>query len=166
MRTIGALLLAAILTTGTPATAQDAVEQARAIVGAASTTPQTLVLTGIPRPTGPSRALLNGRDLSGWQAWLGYPDPAVTYKDAPAATPIGRTRPTTGDFAIRMIDGKPALWVKGETSGHTLSVREMRVDCDQDAVWIIAEPAGPACHTGARSCFYRRIVAEGLERVG
>lgn len=58
-----------------------------------------------------------------------------------------------------------ALWVKGETSGHTLSVREMRVDCDQDAVWIIAEPAGPACHTGARSCFYRRIVDEGLERV-
>ncbi|OWK32995.1 phosphoribosyl-AMP cyclohydrolase [Sphingomonas mucosissima] len=58
-----------------------------------------------------------------------------------------------------------ALWVKGETSGHTLSVREMRVDCDQDAVWIIAEPAGPACHTGARSCFYRRIVTEGLERV-
>lgn len=58
-----------------------------------------------------------------------------------------------------------ALWVKGETSGHFLTVREMRIDCDQDAIWIIAEPAGPACHTGARSCFYRRIGAEGLERV-
>lgn len=58
-----------------------------------------------------------------------------------------------------------ALWVKGETSGHVLTVREMRIDCDQDAIWIMADPAGPACHTGARSCFYRRIGPEGLERV-
>ena len=49
------------------------------------------------------------------------------------------------------------LWRKGETSGHVLRVVEMRVDCDQDAVWLRAEPAGPACHTGARSCFYRRL---------
>lgn len=47
------------------------------------------------------------------------------------------------------------LWRKGETSGNTLTVREILVDCDQDALWIIAEPAGPACHTGAPSCFYR-----------
>lgn len=60
---------------------------------------------------------------------------------------------------------RKALWVKGETSGHTLSVVEMRVDCDQDAIWVMAEPAGPACHTGARSCFYRRVVADGLEQV-
>lgn len=60
---------------------------------------------------------------------------------------------------------RQALWVKGETSGHVLTVRELRVDCDQDAIWVIAEPAGPACHTGARSCFYRRIVPGGLERV-
>lgn len=58
-----------------------------------------------------------------------------------------------------------ALWVKGETSSHVLTVREMRIDCDQDAIWIIADPAGPACHTGARSCFYRRIGSDGLERV-
>ena len=49
------------------------------------------------------------------------------------------------------------LWKKGETSGHVLKVIEMRVDCDQDALWIVAEPAGPACHTNAPSCFYRRI---------
>ncbi|MDF2495120.1 phosphoribosyl-AMP cyclohydrolase [Sphingomonas sp.] len=60
---------------------------------------------------------------------------------------------------------RQALWVKGETSGHFLIVREMRIDCDQDAIWVIAEPVGPACHTGARSCFYRRIVPGGLERV-
>ena len=60
---------------------------------------------------------------------------------------------------------RQALWVKGETSGNFLNVREMRIDCDQDAIWIIAEPVGPACHTGARSCFYRRIGPDGLERV-
>lgn len=57
------------------------------------------------------------------------------------------------------------LWRKGETSGNVLRVVEMRIDCDQDAVWVIAAPAGPACHTGATSCFYRRITADGLERV-
>jgi phosphoribosyl-AMP cyclohydrolase len=49
------------------------------------------------------------------------------------------------------------LWKKGETSGHVLKVREARIDCDQDAVWLRCEAQGPACHTGARSCFYRRI---------
>lgn len=49
------------------------------------------------------------------------------------------------------------LWRKGETSGHVLEVVEIRVDCDQDALWVIANPAGPACHTGAPSCFYRRL---------
>jgi phosphoribosyl-AMP cyclohydrolase len=49
------------------------------------------------------------------------------------------------------------LWRKGESSGHVLDVVEIRVDCDQDALWIIANPAGPACHTNATSCFYRRL---------
>ncbi len=57
------------------------------------------------------------------------------------------------------------LWKKGESSGHVLRVREVRVDCDQDALWLIVEPAGPACHTGARSCFYRRIEDGRLVRV-
>ena len=57
------------------------------------------------------------------------------------------------------------LWKKGESSGHVLSVRELRVDCDQDALWVIAEPAGPTCHTGARSCFYRRVDGERLEQL-
>jgi phosphoribosyl-AMP cyclohydrolase len=51
-----------------------------------------------------------------------------------------------------------ALWKKGESSGHTQRVTEMRVDCDQDAIWIKVEQAGPgACHTGRRSCFYRAV---------
>ena len=58
------------------------------------------------------------------------------------------------------------LWKKGETSGHVLRVVEMRVDCDQDAILIIAVPNGPACHTNAASCFYRRILpGGGLEPV-
>jgi phosphoribosyl-AMP cyclohydrolase len=50
------------------------------------------------------------------------------------------------------------LWRKGETSGHVQRVTEMRIDCDQDAVWIKVEQAGAgACHTGRRSCFYRAV---------
>jgi phosphoribosyl-AMP cyclohydrolase len=54
------------------------------------------------------------------------------------------------------------LWRKGEESGNVLRVVELRIDCDQDALWIKAEPAGPACHTGSRSCFYRELTADGL----
>ena len=50
------------------------------------------------------------------------------------------------------------LWRKGETSGHVQRVVEMRIDCDQDAVWIKVEQGGAgACHTGRRSCFYRAV---------
>ena len=54
------------------------------------------------------------------------------------------------------------LWMKGESSGHTLRVVETRVDCDQDAIVLRVEPAGPACHTGARSCFYRVLENDRL----
>jgi len=55
-----------------------------------------------------------------------------------------------------------ALWKKGESSGHVLRVADIRIDCDQDAVWLIVDPAGPACHTGERSCFFRRIEGDRL----
>ena len=58
-----------------------------------------------------------------------------------------------------------AQWLKGETSGHFLRIEEIRVDCDQDALVIYVRPEGPACHTGAPSCFYRRLNGEVLERV-
>ena len=54
------------------------------------------------------------------------------------------------------------LWKKGETSGNVLRVVELRVDCDQDALWLIVDPAGPACHTGVDSCFYRRVEGDRL----
>ncbi len=57
---------------------------------------------------------------------------------------------------------RQALWRKGETSGHVLRVAEVRVDCDQDVLWLRVEQAGAgACHTGRRSCFYRAIVRNG-----
>jgi phosphoribosyl-ATP pyrophosphohydrolase/phosphoribosyl-AMP cyclohydrolase len=49
------------------------------------------------------------------------------------------------------------LWRKGETSGNTQRVRQLRFDCDADAIVALVEPAGPACHTGQRSCFYRDL---------
>jgi phosphoribosyl-ATP pyrophosphohydrolase/phosphoribosyl-AMP cyclohydrolase len=54
------------------------------------------------------------------------------------------------------------LWEKGETSGHVLTVVEVRVDCDADCLLLVCDPAGPACHTGATSCFYRRVEGEAL----
>jgi len=61
---------------------------------------------------------------------------------------------------------RSALWRKGETSGHSQRVVEMRMDCDQDAVWIRVEQSGAACHTGRRSCFYRKVDAgEGGARL-
>ncbi|MGY3444695.1 MULTISPECIES: phosphoribosyl-AMP cyclohydrolase [unclassified Bradyrhizobium] len=56
-----------------------------------------------------------------------------------------------------------ALWRKGESSGQTQRVVEIRMDCDQDAVWIKVEQIGAACHTGRRSCFYRAVKGEGGE---
>jgi phosphoribosyl-AMP cyclohydrolase len=50
-----------------------------------------------------------------------------------------------------------ALWRKGETSGQTQRVLEVRTDCDQDAIWIRVEQNGAACHTGRHSCFYRKV---------
>jgi len=57
------------------------------------------------------------------------------------------------------------LWKKGESSGHVLSVEAIHVDCDQDALVLTVRPAGPACHTGARSCFYRAVDGDGLTRL-
>lgn len=58
------------------------------------------------------------------------------------------------------------LWMKGESSGHTQQVREILVDCDGDALVVRVEQAGgAACHTGYRSCFYRRLEPEGGLRV-
>ena len=81
----------------------------------------------------------------------------VAFMDAEA---LAKTRETgLAHFHSR---SRGRLWLKGETSGHFLRVEEIRVDCDQDALVMLCQPQGPACHTGARSCFYRKISGEGL----
>ena len=81
----------------------------------------------------------------------------VAFMDAAA---LAKTRETgLAHFHSR---SRGRLWLKGETSGHTLEVAEIRVDCDQDALVVLVRPAGPACHTGATSCFYRKLDGAGL----
>lgn len=56
---------------------------------------------------------------------------------------------------------RAAFWVKGETSGHTQRLIDMRVDCDRDCLLVLIEQVGPACHTNRRSCFYTTVVDGG-----
>ncbi|WP_409233798.1 phosphoribosyl-AMP cyclohydrolase [Novosphingobium sp. MMS21-SN21R] len=85
----------------------------------------------------------------------------LAHMDAEA---IARTRET--GFAHFHSRSRAKLWMKGESSGHVLRVIEIRVDCDQDALELRVQAAGPACHTLAPTCFYRRMTAEGsLERI-
>lgn len=53
------------------------------------------------------------------------------------------------------------LWEKGESSGHTLQVKELFIDCDADTVLVKAQPVGPTCHTGERTCFFSRLDEQG-----
>ncbi len=68
------------------------------------------------------------------------------------AAALARTR-ETGELHL-WSRSRGELWHKGATSGNTQAVRALRVDCDADAVLALVEPAGPACHTGARTCFH------------
>ena len=83
----------------------------------------------------------------------------VAFMDAEA---LAATRATgKAHFHSR---SRARLWMKGETSGHILLVDRILVDCDQDALVLKVRPQGPACHTGAVSCFYRELQDEGLVR--
>ena len=73
-------------------------------------------------------------------------------------------RTLTSGFVTFYSRSRQKLWTKGETSGHKLRVREIRVDCDQDALLIQAHLTGPGCcHMGYKSCYFRKISARGEE---
>lgn len=84
----------------------------------------------------------------------------VAFMDAQA---LAKTRET--GLAHFFSRSRGRLWLKGETSGNYLKVNEIRVDCDQDALEIRVTPEGPACHTGAISCFYRLLDGDELRRL-
>jgi len=77
------------------------------------------------------------------------------------AQAIAATRET--GFAHFWSRSRGTLWMKGETSGNRLRVVSILVDCDQDALVMRVRPEGPACHTGARSCFYRELARDDGE---
>ncbi|MCT2400766.1 phosphoribosyl-AMP cyclohydrolase [Novosphingobium mangrovi (ex Huang et al. 2023)] len=84
----------------------------------------------------------------------------VAFMDAEA---LQKTRETGLAHFHSRSRGK--LWLKGETSGHFLRVEQILVDCDQDALQLMVRPEGPACHTGARSCFYRSLDGDSLVKI-
>jgi hypothetical protein len=108
------------------AMAQDSEQEARLIAGPPPATMQRLTLTDLPAPTGKPVSLFDGRSLNDWQPWLGYPNPGVTYKSSPGAAAIGTGSDTSGDFAVREVDGGPAIWVKGETWGSLVHKADLR----------------------------------------
>lgn len=84
----------------------------------------------------------------------------VAFMDVEA---LASTRAT--GFAHFHSRSRARLWKKGETSGHVLAVERILVDCDQDALVLECTPAGPTCHTGADSCFFRVLEGDALRPV-
>ncbi len=76
----------------------------------------------------------------------------LAYMNAEA---LAKTRETS--LAHFWSRSRKSLWKKGETSGNIQSVRSIQYDCDGDAILLLVDPAGPACHTGKVSCFYRSL---------
>src|ERR671915_1350920 len=90
------------------------------------------------------------------QDWASGEVLTLAYMDAEA---LERTRETGEVHLYSRSRGEQ--WHKGATSGNTQAVKALRFDCDADALLALVEPAGPACHTGARSCFFRDIDGVG-----
>ncbi|OYW84308.1 MAG: hypothetical protein B7Z20_11090 [Sphingobium sp. 32-64-5] len=104
------------------AQAQSAAEAA-AIAGDPPATAQTLALADVPAATGPAVSLFNGRDLADWEPWLGYADPALTYRRPPVA-PLGTGADASSTFSVVTEDGAPALRVEGKTWGSLVHKRD------------------------------------------
>ena len=84
----------------------------------------------------------------------------IAFMDAAALEATRRT-----GFAHFHSRSRGRLWKKGESSGNVLAVQEILVDCDQDSLVLRCRPAGPTCHTGATSCFYRKLSGDHLELI-
>ena len=99
------------------ASAQMTPQQAEIIKGDPAWTGQHYVLEGLPAPSGPSRPLFNGRDLTGWEAWLGYADTSLTFRGDPGASPLGTSMDAGEIFAVETVDGGPVIRTGGRYWG-------------------------------------------------
>ena len=92
---------------------------------AAGDTRPSLALSDKPKASGPATKLFNGKDLSDWRPWLGYADPALTYK-RPAVAPLGQTPLSAEIFKVVVEDGQPAIYVNGKTWGSLVHTGDFR----------------------------------------
>lgn len=109
------MLLAALLLAGM-AEAQTAEQREALIAGDPAAAPQRLVLTDAPKAAGPARSLFNGRDLRGWEAWLGYADTALTFRPR-TVEPLGTSVDAGEIFQVVQVDGGPAIRAGGRYWG-------------------------------------------------
>ncbi|MEZ0244434.1 MAG: DUF1080 domain-containing protein [Sphingomonas sp.] len=110
---IGAFLGACVLLAAGSASAQGTDQRAEIIKGDPTWTGQRYTLAALPKATGPARALFNGRDLTGWQPWLGYADTSLTFRGNPGASPLGTSVDTGQIFAVETVDGGPVIRAGG-----------------------------------------------------
>lgn len=75
------------------------------------------------------------------------------------------TKTVESGHAVFWSRSRQELWEKGATSGNYMNVEEIRVDCDADCLLLLVNPDGPACHTGARSCFFRKLENGALKEI-
>jgi hypothetical protein len=105
-----------MLLLATGAAAQMSPQQAAIVAGDPTARPQRLRLVDLPRPAGPARSLFNGRDLAGWQPWLGYADTSLTFRPQIVA-PLGTSIDTSEIFTVATVDGAPAIRAGGRYWG-------------------------------------------------
>ena len=118
---IGAWMGACALLIAGNANAQD---RAEIIRGDPQWTGVRYAIQSEPRPTSPARPLFNGRDLSGWQAWLGYADTSLTFRGNPGAAPLGTSVDTSQIFAVETVDGGPVIRAGGRYWGSLATIEE------------------------------------------
>jgi hypothetical protein len=120
MRKLG-WVVTVLLATG--AAAQMTPQQAAIVAGDPPAGPQHLSLTNLPRPAGPARSLFNGRDLTGWEPWLGYADTSLTFRPQTIA-PLGTSIDTSAIFAVASVDGAPAIRAGGLHWGSLATIAD------------------------------------------
>ena len=140
-------------------------QSVRGVLAAGQIIQHNLTLKGYVNAIDPGNRMLAVKTAMSTQEFKVAENCSVILKDKRAGTllMVAHMNETALRLTVESGDAwswsrsRGALWRKGETSGHTQKVVELRIDCDQDAVWLQVEQTGPACHTGAPSCFYRAV---------